>query len=101
MREILDPQSCAVAPAAPVSRRSAGFQPATTLALVILVAVAVIAVSIGIAQADTLGEVMASDTWRLALFGLVFLIVASGGVIATVMWLTAPTLPRRRNLHRI
>jgi uncharacterized membrane protein YciS (DUF1049 family) len=101
MREILDPQSCDVTPAAPVRRRSAGFQPATTLALVILVAVAVIAVSIGIAQADTLGEVMASDTWRLALFGLVFLIVATGGVIATVMWLTAPTLPRRRYLHRI
>ena len=101
MCEILDPQSCDAAPAAPSRRRTAGFQPATTLALVILVAVAVIAVSIGIAQADTLGEVMASDTWRLALFGLVFLIVATGGVIATVMWLTAPTLPRRRHLHRI
>jgi uncharacterized membrane protein YciS (DUF1049 family) len=101
MREILDPHSCPAEPVAPPRRRSAGFQPATTLALVILVAVAVIAVSIGIAQADTLGEVMASDTWRLALFGLVFLIVATGGMIATVMWLTAPTLPRRRNLHRI
>src|ERR671919_2053520 len=101
MREILDPEIGVRAPAAPPRRRSAGFQPATTLALVILFAVAVIAVSIGIAQADTLGEVMASDTWRLALFGLVFLIIAAGGVIAAVMWLTAPTLPRRRNLHRI
>ena len=101
MREIFDSQSCPAEPAAPARRRTAGFQPATTLALVILVAVAVIAVSIGIAQADTLGEVMASDTWRLALFGLVFLIIAAGGVTAMLMWLTAPTLPRRRHLHRI
>jgi hypothetical protein len=101
MTEDLDPQSCLAVRGAHTRRRTAGFQPATTLALVILFAVAVIAVSIGIAQADTLGEVMASDTGRLALFGLVFAIVATGGITATVMWLTAPTLPRRRHVHRI
>jgi hypothetical protein len=101
MSETLDPQNCRAVRVAPSRRRTAGFQPATTLALVILFAVAVIAISIGIAQADTLGEVMASDTGRLALLGLVFLIVAAGGITATVMWLTAPTLPRRRHLHRI
>jgi hypothetical protein len=101
MSEILDPQRCLAVHDAHTRRRTAGFQPATTLALVILFAVAVIAVSIGIAQADTLGEVMASDAGRLALFGLVFMVVATGGITATVMWLTAPTLPRRRHVHRI
>jgi hypothetical protein len=99
MREPLDPQTCAAARAR--SRRTEGFQPATALAFAILFAVAVIAVSIGIAQADTLGDVMASDSGRLALFGLVFVIVAAGGLIAIVMWLTAPRLPRSRHLHRI
>jgi hypothetical protein len=101
MTEDLDPQSRCAVRAAPLRRRAAGFQPATTLALAILFAVAVIAVSIGIAQADTLSDVMASDTGRLALFGLVFVIVAAGALTATVMWLTAPTLPGRRHVHRI
>jgi hypothetical protein len=35
------------------------------------------------------------------LFGLVFAIVATGGITATVMWLTAPARPLRRHLHRI
>ena len=101
MSENIDPLADSVVGAASPVRRTVGFQPATTLALVILFAVAVIAVSIGIAQADTLGEVMASDSGRLALFGLVFAIIAAGGITAAVMWLTAPTLPRRRNVHRI
>jgi hypothetical protein len=101
MTEYLAPQTGLALRDQRARRRTAGFQPATTLALVILFAVAVIAVSIGIAQADTLGEVIASDTGRLALFALVFLIIATGGVIATVMWLTAPPLPRRRHVHRI
>jgi uncharacterized membrane protein YciS (DUF1049 family) len=101
MREIIDPPASSVVRSEARARRTAGFQPATTIALVILFAVAVIAVSIGIAQADTLGEVMASDSWRLALFGLVFAIIAAGGIIAAVMWFTAPALPRRRHVHRI
>jgi hypothetical protein len=100
MSENLKPQTCTPV-RTPLRARAAGFQPATTLALAILFAVGVIAVSIGIAQADTLGDVMASDTGRLALFGLVFVIVAAGGLTATVMWLTAPQLPRSRHVHRI
>jgi hypothetical protein len=65
-------------------------QPTTTIALVVLFALVVIAISIGIAQAETLGAMVDDETGRLALVGLIFGIVATGGVTALVMWLTAP-----------
>jgi hypothetical protein len=66
-------------------------QPTTTIALVVLFALAVIAVSIGIAQAETLGTMVADETGRLALFGLVCVVVMTGGITAVGMWLTAPS----------
>jgi len=66
-------------------------QPTTTIALVVLFALVVIAVSIGIAQAETLGAMVDDETGRLALFGLIFGVVATGAVTALVMWLTAPS----------
>jgi hypothetical protein len=69
-------------------------QPSTAIALVVLFALAVIVVSIGIAQAETLGAMVEDETGRLALFGLTFVILAVGGITAAMMWLTAPG-PRR------
>jgi len=65
-------------------------QPTTAIALLVLSALAVIAVSIGVAQADTLSEMMEDESGRLALFGLVAAIVGAGAVTAVMMWLTAP-----------
>ena len=69
-------------------------QPSTAIALVVLFALAVIVVSIGIAQAETLGAMVEDETGRLALIGLIFIILALGGFTAAMMWLTAPG-PRR------
>ena len=66
-------------------------QLSTTIALVVLFALAVITVSIGIAQADTLGAMIDDETGQLALFGLIFGVVGTGGVMAVVMWMTAPS----------
>jgi hypothetical protein len=74
---------------APRPRRK--LQLSTTISLVVLFALAVIAVSIGIAQAETLSAMVDDETGRLALFGLIFGVVATGGVTAFVMWMTAPT----------
>src|SRR5262245_66677045 len=73
----------------------------TTIALVVLFALSVIAVSIGIAQADTLTAMVDDETVRLALFGLVALIAFAGCATAAVMWLTAPSAGRPRNAARI
>jgi hypothetical protein len=67
-------------------------QLSTTISLVVLFALAVISVSIGIAQADTLSAMVDDETGRLALFGLTFGVVATGGVTAFVMWMTAPSV---------
>jgi hypothetical protein len=75
---------------APARRAARRIQLSTTIALVVSFALAVIAVSIGIAQAETLGAMVEDEAGRLALFGLVFGIVIAGGVTAIVMWLTAP-----------
>jgi hypothetical protein len=74
---------------APRARRK--LQLSTTISLVVLFALAVIAVSIGIAQAETLGTMVDDETGRLALFGLICAIVMTGGVTAIGMWLTAPS----------
>jgi len=76
-------------------------QLSTTIALVVLFAVAIIGVSIGVAQADMLGVMVDDETGRLALIGLVMLTVFVGTVTAMVMWLTAPVPLRSRNLGRI
>jgi hypothetical protein len=77
-----------------LARRVGGkLQLSTTIALVVLLALAVIAVSIGIAQAETLGAMVDDEIGRLALFGLVLAIIMTGGITATIMWATAP-LPR-------
>ena len=79
-----------------LGRRGAGtIQLSTTIALVVLLALAVITISIGIAQADVLSEMVDDETGRLALIGLVLVIAATGGITATMMWLTAPQ-PNRR-----
>jgi hypothetical protein len=67
-------------------------QLSTTISLVVLFALVVIAVSIGIAQADTLSAMVDDETGRLALFGLIFGVIATGGVTAFVMWMTAPSM---------
>jgi hypothetical protein len=85
----------------PPARRTRKLQLSTTIALVVSFALAVIAVSIGIAQADTLSAMVDDEDGRLALFGLVTLVVLAGGVTATMMWLTAPAPVRVRNMGRI
>jgi hypothetical protein len=73
----------------------------TTIALVVLFALTVIAVSIGIAQADTLTAMVDDETGRLALFALAALIVCVGCFTAMVMRLTAPKPVRVRKLTRL
>ena len=67
----------------------------TTIALVFLFAVSLIAASIGIVQADTLGAMVEDETGRLALIGMVVLVALTGAATFIVMWLTAPTPPTR------
>jgi hypothetical protein len=81
---------------APHRRGAEKIQLSTTIALLVLFALGVIAVSIGIAQAETLGAMVEDEDGRLALFGLILVVVATGGITATVMWLTAPA-PRRNS----
>jgi hypothetical protein len=71
-------------------------QLSTTIALIVLLALAVIAVSIGIAQADTLTAMVDDEAGRLALFGLIAVVVCVGMLTATVMWLTAPRAAPRK-----
>ena len=85
----------------PSRRRGRSIHLSTTIALVVLFALAVIAISIGIAQADTLTAMVDDEAGRLALFGLVSLIVFVGSITAMVMWLTAPTPMRSRKGARI
>jgi hypothetical protein len=73
----------------------------TTIALVVLFALSVIAVSIGIAQADTLTAMVDDEAGRLALFGLVALIAFVGAFTAMMMRVTAPAPARVRKLTRI
>jgi len=62
-------------------------------------ALAVIAVSIGIADAGTLGAMVDDEAGRLALFGLVSVILLTGGIVGTIMWLTAPSAQRRCDMR--
>jgi len=62
-----------------------------TIALVVSVALAVIAASIGIVQAETLSAMVEDEVGRLALFVLIVCIVIAGCITAVIMWLTAPT----------
>ena len=62
-----------------------------TIALVVAVALAVIAASIGIVQAETLSAMVEDEVGRLALFVLIVCIVIAGCITAVIMWLTAPT----------
>jgi len=62
-------------------------------------ALAVIAVSIGIAHSETLGAMVDDEAGRLALFGLVFVILLTGGIVGTVMWLTAPSAQSRCDMR--
>ena len=52
-------------------------------------------------QADTLTAMVDDEAGRLALFGLVALVVFIGGLTAMVMWLTAPAPMRSRKSARI
>jgi len=80
----------AVAARYPAARSWRKLQLSTTIALVVLLALTVIVVSIGFAQAETLSAMVEDETGRLALIGSIFAIVALGGITATGMWLTAP-----------
>jgi dipeptide/tripeptide permease len=68
---------------------------------VVLFALSVIAVSIGIAQADTLTAMVDDETGRLALLGLAAVIVFVGSFTAMMMRLTAPKPARIRKLTRL
>jgi hypothetical protein len=84
------------------TRRSTGKVPlSTTIALVFVFAVALIAASIGIVQAETLGAMVEDETGRLALIGLVVLIAVTGAATSFVMWMTAPNPANARSIHRI
>jgi hypothetical protein len=85
----------------PSKRRGRRIHLSTTIALVVLFALAVIAISIGIAQADTLTAMVDDEAGRLALVGLVALVVFIGSLTAMVMWLTAPAPVRARKSARI
>jgi hypothetical protein len=84
------------------TRRSTGKIPlSTAIALVFVFAVALIAASIGIVQAETLGAMVEDETGRLALIGLVVLVTVTGAATSFVMWLTAPNPANARSIHRI
>jgi fumarate reductase subunit D len=84
------------------TRRTAGKIPlSTAIALVFLFAVALIAASIGIVQAETLSAMVEDETGRLALLGLVVLVAVTGAATSFVMWLTAPSPASARSIHRI
>jgi hypothetical protein len=85
----------------PAPRGVRKLQLSTTIAFVVLFALAVIAVSIGIAQAETLGAMVDDEEGRRALLGLVGLTLFAGTVTAMVMWLTAPAPPQARDIGRI
>ena len=88
-KDLLSP-SRPLLPAAAAPRPRRKLQLSTTIALVVLFALAVIAVSIGIAQADTLGAMVDDETGRLALFGLICVVIMTGSITAIGMWVTAP-----------
>jgi len=83
-------------------RRAIGrAQLSTAISLTVLFALGVIMVSIGIAQADTLSAMVEDETGRLALFGMVVAVTGTGGMVGTMMWLTAPKPARRCDIHRL
>jgi hypothetical protein len=77
-----------------LARGAGTLQLSTTIVAVALFALTLIAVSIGIAQAETLSAMVEDETGRLALFGLVVVVILLGGITGAVMWRTAPS-PRR------
>jgi len=86
---------------APVRRAIGRIHLSTAIVLTVLFALAVILVSIGIAQADTLSAMMEDETGRLALLGMVAAVTGAGGMIGAMMWVTAPKPARRRDIHRL
>jgi len=73
----------------------------TAVVLIVLFALSVIIVSIGMAQADTLSAMVEDETGRLALFGMILAVTGTGGMVGTMMWLTAPKPARRCDIHRL
>lgn len=91
MTEYLLPNRRVAMRAAPApARRLDDVDLSTTIALVVLFAVAVIAIAIGIAQADALQDMVDDESGRLALCGLILGIVMIGAITAAIMWVTAP-----------
>ena len=86
---------------APVGRAIGRIQVSTAVVLIVLFALAIITVSIGIAQAETLGAMVEDETGRLALLGLIAAVTGMGGIIGTMMWWTAPKPARRCDIHRL
>lgn len=86
---------------APVRRALGRIHVSTAIVLIVLFALAVILVSIGIAQADTLSAMVEDETGRLALFAMFAAVTGTGGLVGTMMWLTAPKPARRRDIHRL
>jgi hypothetical protein len=85
-----------------LARRAAAYmQPSTTIVAAVILALTVIAVSIGIAQADTLGAMVDDEVGRLALFGAVIATVTLGGFTALLMRLTAPATQRPCDFTRL
>ena len=86
---------------APVRRAIGRIHLSTAVVLSVLFALAVIMVSIGIAQADTLRAMVEDEAGRLALFGMFAAVTGTGGMVGTMMWLTAPKPARRCDIHRL
>jgi hypothetical protein len=85
-----------------LARRAAAYmQPSTAIVAAVILALTVIAVSIGIAQADTLGAMVDDETGRLALFGAIVAIVTLGGLTGLLMRLTAPATQRHGDFNRL
>jgi hypothetical protein len=84
------------------ARRAVGrVQLSSAIALIVVSALVVITVSIGMAEAETLGAMVDDETGRLALFSMVAAVSSAGGIIGAMMWFTAPKPARRCNIYRL
>jgi len=92
---------CPSVRAAPAPRPMRAIPISVTIAAVIALALAVTAAAIGIVQAQTLSEMVEDEAGRLALLGLILGIIMAGGIMAVIMWLTAPRPARRAAAMRV
>jgi hypothetical protein len=101
MTEDLMPESRLPMRYTPARRAVGRVQLSSAIALIVVFALAVITVSIGMAEAETLGAMVDDETGRLALFSMVAAVSSAGGIIGAMMWFTAPKPARRCNIYRL